>query len=89
MERYLEEGYKRIKVKIKPGADIDVLRGLRGIFPNVPLMADANSAYSLDDIDLLKQLDEFGLLMIEQPLAHDESVDHSLLQKQLETPDLP
>ena len=86
VERYLEEGFKRIKVKIKPGADVDVLRGLRSVFPNVPLMADANSAYSLDDVNLLKQLDEFGLLMIEQPLAHDDIVDHSFLQKQLETP---
>ncbi|MFS0687859.1 o-succinylbenzoate synthase [Sporosarcina sp. 179-K 8C2 HS] len=86
VQRYLEEGYKRVKVKIKPGADIDVLRGLRSAFPDVPLMADANSAYSLDDIDLLKQLDEFDLLMIEQPLAHDDIVDHAVLQKQLKTP---
>lgn len=86
VQRYLEEGYKRIKVKIKPGADVDVLRGLRSAFSDVPLMADANSAYSLDDIDLLKQLDEFGLLMIEQPLAHDDIVDHAILQKQLKTP---
>ncbi len=85
VKRYLEEGYKRIKVKIKPGADIDILRGLRAAFPDVPLMADANSAYSLDDIDLLKQLDEFDLLMIEQPLAHDDIIDHAVLQKQLET----
>ncbi len=86
VQRFLEEGYKRIKVKIKPGADIDVLRGLRSAFPDVPLMADANSAYSLHDIELLKQLDEFGLLMIEQPLAHDDIVDHAVLQKQLKTP---
>ncbi|MGG0668160.1 o-succinylbenzoate synthase [Lederbergia citrisecunda] len=86
VQRYLEEGYKRIKVKIKPGADVDVLRGLRSAFPDVPLMADANSAYSLGDIDLLKQLDDFGLLMIEQPLAHDDIVDHAVLQKQLKTP---
>lgn len=86
VQRYLEEGYKRIKVKIKPGSDIDVLRGLRAAIPDVPLMADANSAYSLDDIDLLKQLDEFSLLMIEQPLAHDDIIDHAVLQKQLKTP---
>jgi o-succinylbenzoate synthase len=86
VQRYLEEGFKRIKVKIKPGADIDVLRGVRDAFPDVPLMADANSAYSLDDIDLLKQLDDFGLLMIEQPLAHDDIVDHAVLQKKLKTP---
>ncbi|MGN7386577.1 o-succinylbenzoate synthase [Sporosarcina sp. SAFN-015] len=86
VQRKLEEGYKRIKVKIKPGADVEVLRGLRSAFPDVPLMADANSAYTLEDIDLLKQLDEFGLLMIEQPLAHDDIVDHAILQKQLKTP---
>lgn len=86
VQQKLEEGYKRIKVKIKPGADVDVIRGLRAACPDVPLMADANSAYSLDDIDLLKQLDEFGLLMIEQPLAHDDIVDHAVLQKQLKTP---
>lgn len=86
VHRYLEEGYKRIKVKIKPGAEMNILRGLREAFPNVPLMADANSAYSLDDIDLLKQLDEFDLLMIEQPLGHDDIVDHAILQKQLKTP---
>lgn len=86
VQRYLEEGYKRIKVKIKPGADVDVLRGLRSAFPQVPLMADANSAYSLDDIDLLKRFDEFDLLMIEQPLAHDDIIDHAVLQKQLKTP---
>lgn len=86
VQGYLDEGYKRIKVKIKPGADIDVIRGLREAFPNVPLMADANSAYSLDDIDLLKQLDEFDLLMIEQPLAYDDIVDHAVLQKELKTP---
>lgn len=86
VQAYLEEGYKRIKVKIKPGAEMDILRGLRAAFPDVPLMADANSAYSLDDIDLLKRLDEFSLLMIEQPLAHDDIVDHAVLQHQLKTP---
>ncbi|WP_339250075.1 o-succinylbenzoate synthase [Sporosarcina sp. FSL W8-0480] len=86
VQGYLDEGYKRIKVKIKPGADIDVIRRLREAFPNIPLMADANSAYSLDDIDLLKQLDEFDLLMIEQPLAYDDIVDHAVLQKELKTP---
>ncbi|WP_432358979.1 o-succinylbenzoate synthase [Sporosarcina sp. UB5] len=86
VQRYLEEGYKRIKVKIKPGAEITILRGLRNAFPDVPLMADANSAYTLDDINLLKQLDEFDLLMIEQPLAHDDIIDHAVLQKLLKTP---
>ena len=83
---FVEEGYKRIKVKIKPGADIEVLRELRKNFPDVPLMADANSAYTLDDVELLKQFDEFNLTMIEQPLASDDIIDHAKLQKELSTP---
>ncbi|MEK3935607.1 o-succinylbenzoate synthase [Sporosarcina sp. FSL W7-1349] len=83
---YVEEGYKRIKVKIKPDYDIEVLRELRNHFPDVPLMADANSAYTLQDIDLLKKLDEFNLTMVEQPLASDDIIDHATLQKELVTP---
>lgn len=83
---FVEEGYKRIKVKIKPGYDIEVIRVLRKNFPDVSLMADANSAYTLEDIELLKQLDEFNLTMIEQPLASDDIIDHAKLQKQLKTP---
>ncbi|WP_313892662.1 o-succinylbenzoate synthase [Psychrobacillus sp.] len=83
---YIEEGYKRMKVKIKPGHDVEVIRALRQAFPTVPLMADANSAYTLEDIDLLKQLDEFNLTMIEQPLASDDIIDHAKLQKELLTP---
>lgn len=82
---YVEEGYKRIKVKIKPGYDIEVIRELRKHFPDVPLMADANSAYTLEDIDLLKQLDEFNLTMVEQPLASDDIIDHATLQKEMST----
>ncbi|RAZ67181.1 o-succinylbenzoate synthase [Planococcus maitriensis] len=83
---FVEEGYKRIKVKIKPGFDVDVMRELRKQFPDVPMMADANSAYRLDDTELLKELDEFGLTMIEQPLASDDIIDHAKLQSQLKTP---
>lgn len=83
---FVEEGYKRIKVKIKPGFDVEVMRELRKNFPDTPLMADANSAYTLEDVDLLKQLDEFNLTMIEQPLASDDIIDHAVLQKQLTTP---
>ena len=83
---FVGEGYKRIKVKIKPGYDVEVIRELRKHFPDVPLMADANSAYTLDDIELLKQLDEFNLMMIEQPLASDDIIDHATLQKELKTP---
>jgi len=86
IEQSLESGYKRIKIKIKPGWDVDVLREVRQTYPNVPIMADANSAYSLQDIELLKQLDDFNLMMIEQPLSSDDIVDHATLQKQLKTP---
>ncbi|WP_144509638.1 o-succinylbenzoate synthase [Bacillus sp. FJAT-22090] len=83
---YVAEGYKRMKVKIKPGFDVHVIQALREAFPNVPLMADANSAYTLEDIEVLKQLDEFNLTMIEQPLASDDIIDHAKLQKELKTP---
>lgn len=83
---YIQEGYKRMKVKIKPGYDVEVIRSLREEFPEVPLMADANSAYTLDDLEVLKQLDKFNLMMIEQPLASDDIIDHAKLQKELKTP---
>lgn len=83
---YVAEGYKRIKVKIKPGWDVDVMRRLRKAFPDVAIMADANSAYRLEDVELLKQLDAFDLTMVEQPLASDDIIDHATLQKQLSTP---
>lgn len=82
----LAQGYKRIKVKIKPGKDIELIRAIRGRYPDVPLMADANSAYTLEDIALLKALDEFQLMMIEQPLAHDDLVEHAKLQRAIKTP---
>lgn len=86
IDGHVNEGYQRMKVKIKPGWDVDVIRKIRKQFPTVPLMADANSAYTLDDIDHLKQLDEFDLMMIEQPLAADDIVDHAQLQKAIDTP---
>jgi len=73
-------------VKIKPDWDVDVMRTLRETFPNVAIMADANSAYRLADTELLKQLDEFNLTMVEQPLASDDIIDHATLQKQMTTP---
>jgi O-succinylbenzoate synthase len=79
-------GYQRIKMKIKPGWDVEVVREVRKRFPRIKLMADANSAYTLKDIDHLKQLDEFYLMMIEQPLGHDEIIDHVPLQAALQTP---
>lgn len=82
----LDSGYQRIKMKIKPGWDVDVIRQVRERFPAIKLMADANSAYTLADIDHLKKLDEFYLMMIEQPLAHDDIIDHAVLQRELQTP---
>jgi O-succinylbenzoate synthase len=86
IETELEAGYQRIKIKIKPGWDVDVVREVRGRFPGIKLMADANSAYTLADIGTLKRLDDFYLMMIEQPLAHDDIIDHAKLQAQLQTP---
>ena len=86
IEIELAAGYQRIKMKIKPGWDVDVIREVRRRFPGILLMADANSAYTLDDAPRLKCLDEFGLMMIEQPLAHDEIIDHARLQAELQTP---
>ncbi len=82
----VDAGYQRIKIKIKPGWDIDVVRQVREKFPDILLMADANSAYTLADAAHLKQLDEFNLMMMEQPLAHDDIIDHAILQSQLQTP---
>jgi O-succinylbenzoate synthase len=86
IETELGAGYQRIKMKIKPGWDVDVVREVRKRFPSIKLMADANSAYTLDDIEHLRQLDEFYLMMIEQPLGHDEIIDHARLQAALQTP---
>jgi O-succinylbenzoate synthase len=86
IDGYLKAGYKRIKVKIMPGWDVDIIRLIRQEFPHIQLMADANCAYTLNDIEHLKALDEFGLTMIEQPLAHNDIVDHARLQAQLKTP---
>ncbi len=81
----VEAGYRRIKIKIKPGWDYNIIRLVRKTFPDITLSVDANSAYTLADINLLKSLDEFNLLMIEQPLSHDDIIDHSYLQKQIST----
>ena len=86
IETELAAGYQRIKMKIKPGWDVDVVRRVRERFPSIKLMADANSAYTLADIDHLKKLDDFYLMMIEQPLSHDDIIDHAVLQSKLQTP---
>jgi len=82
---YLKDGYRRVKIKIKPGYDIEYVKAVRNEFPDLRLQVDANSAYTLDDAALLKKLDALNLLLIEQPLAHDDILDHSKLQKQLST----
>jgi o-succinylbenzoate synthase len=79
-------GYQRIKVKIRPGWDVQILESIRKEFPGTKLMADANSAYTLDDIEHLKSLDGFDLMMVEQPLGWDDMVDHARLQRELKTP---
>ncbi len=81
----LAAGYQRIKIKVKPGWDIDVLRRVRERWPEILLSCDANSAYTLDNIEHLKRFDEFKLLMIEQPLWSDDVYFHAQLQKQLQT----
>lgn len=86
IERELEAGYQRIKIKIKPGWDVEVVREVRRRFPHIRLMADANSAYTLADAERLRRLDEHHLMMIEQPLAHDDIIDHAELQQKLQTP---
>jgi O-succinylbenzoate synthase len=86
IEKELNAGYQRIKIKIKPGWDLDVVRQVRERYPEILLTADANSAYTLADVALFKALDEFNLMMIEQPLAHDDMFDHAELQKQIKTP---
>ncbi|HXZ14030.1 MAG TPA: o-succinylbenzoate synthase [Candidatus Sulfotelmatobacter sp.] len=86
VEKELSAGYQRIKIKIKPGCDIEPARALRERFPRIRLMVDANSAYSLADAAHLKQLDAFYLIMIEQPLGWDDIYAHAQLQRQLETP---
>ena len=85
-EELVEEGYQRIKLKISPGADVEIVKELRRHFPALSLLADANSAYSLEDKAHLQALDEYDLEMIEQPLGIDDLVEHSLLQKEITTP---
>lgn len=86
IDRELRAGYRRIKIKIKPGWDKDVVAKVREGFPDTALMVDANSAYRLDDLALFKALDAFDLMMIEQPLAYDDMWDHAKLQREIRTP---
>lgn len=85
VEKHLSQGYRRIKLKIKPGWDINLIAFIREAFPNAVLTVDANSCYSLSDLSLLQGLDAFNLDYIEQPLAYDDILDHARLQQQLKT----
>lgn len=86
IDQYRSEGYRRIKLKIAPGHDVVPVARVRNRYPELPLQVDANSAYTLNDIETLRELDRFDLLLIEQPLAHDDIIDHAALQSQLKTP---
>jgi O-succinylbenzoate synthase len=83
---YVNQGYARIKIKIKPGRDVEDASAVRREFPNIRLQVDANSAYSLDDVQTLKPFDKLSLLLIEQPLFEDDIWDHHKMQEQFETP---
>jgi O-succinylbenzoate synthase len=83
---YLDEGYKRIKIKISPGKDIHYIKAVRKEFSNILLQVDANSSYRLEDVKLFKEMDNYNLLLIEQPLSYDDIYDHSKLQREIKTP---
>ena len=83
----LDDSYQRIKIKIKPGYDVAPVKAIRDAFgDDLPLQVDGNSAYTLEDVDVFRKLDKFGLMLIEQPLAHDDIFDHAKLQAAIETP---
>jgi O-succinylbenzoate synthase len=86
IEGYLAEGYKRIKIKIAPGFDLQFVEAVRKNFPAILFQVDANSAYTLDDIGIFKKMDNYNLLLIEQPLGYEDIFDHSKLQRELKTP---
>ena len=86
VKKKIETGHKRIKLKIMPGWDYEVVKAVREAFPNCTLMVDANSSYTLQDVPQLQQLDQFNLLMVEQPLAYDDIIDHAELAQLIKTP---
>ena len=86
IRKEVDAGYQRIKIKIKPGWDLNIIERVRKEFPDIRLMGDANSAYKLSDVSLFQQLDRFNLMMLEQPLTHDDIFDHATLQRQINTP---
>lgn len=86
VEGYLKEGYKRIKIKIEPGQDIKPVKAIRKVFSDIKLQVDANSAFKISNLNRIKKLDDFNLLLIEQPLGYDDIFQHSKLQRELRTP---
>lgn len=86
IEKRVAEGYKRIKLKIKPGKDVDVISAVRERFPKIFLSVDCNAAYSIEEEDIFKELDKYNLMMIEQPLSYDDLYFHSKLQEKIKTP---
>jgi O-succinylbenzoate synthase len=86
IRKEVDAGYQRIKIKIKPGWDVKIVERVRKEFPEIRLMGDANSAYTLADVPLFQELDRYNLMMLEQPLAHNDIFDHAELQRQIQTP---
>ena len=86
ISEYKEQGYKRYKVKVNPQTAVGYVEKIRTAYPDLPLMIDANSSFRMAQIDILKQLDAYNLMMIEQPLAHDDLLQHHYLQKEITTP---
>jgi o-succinylbenzoate synthase len=86
IQGYLAAGYRRVKLKIEPGRDVQVVQAVRSALPDTPLSVDANAAYSLSEVAVFEALDELGLVMIEQPLDHEDLVEHAKLQTRLTTP---
>jgi O-succinylbenzoate synthase len=85
MEKYMKEGYQRIKIKITPGRDLQFIEALRREYPDMLLQVDANSAYTLDHLPVFKEMDKYNLSLIEQPLGYDDIFDHSKLQREIKT----
>ncbi|MHC4716959.1 MAG: o-succinylbenzoate synthase [Planctomycetota bacterium] len=84
--KVVEDGFERLKLKVRPGWDVDVIRAVRERFPGLVIHVDCNSAYRLADVEVFRALDGFDLAMIEQPLAHDDLIDHAELRRQIRTP---
>jgi len=86
VDRFLKQGYRRIKIKIMPGHDVELVRAVRKRFGNIPLMVDANAAYQMEDAAIFEELDGYGLMMVEQPLGRKALAEHAELQRRLRTP---